>query len=72
MWRIDIWVGKKWKQNRELGSFEEALEAIRGICEETSVVVRGVLKDSAPGQICGIISYPFRGTHWWTGSGGKA
>jgi hypothetical protein len=71
MWRIDIWVGRKWRRSGELKTFEEALEAVRGICGESTVVARGTLENPSPGQFCGILAYPFRGAHWWTDSGGK-
>lgn len=71
MWRIDIWVGKKWNHHGDLGSFEEALAAVRGICQETRVVARATLENPSPSQVCGIMGFPFRGVHWWTGSGGK-
>ncbi len=71
MWRIDIWVRKKWKTHGQLDSFEEALLSVRGICQETHAVVRATLENPSPDEFCGIVAFPFRGTSWWTGSGGK-
>ena len=69
MWRIDIWVDKKWKRTGELETFEEAREAVKKICEESKVVTKGT---SLPvEQFYGILAYPFRGAYWWTAPGVK-
>jgi len=71
MWRIDIWVDKKWKRTEELETFEEARAAVKEICEKSKVVSRGTLKEPSTGQFCGIVAYPFRGAYWWTAPGIK-
>lgn len=66
MWIINIWTERKWNRSGKLETFEEALVAVRGICEEAGVVTKATLEKPCPGQFCGIMAYPFKGAYWWT------